>query len=377
MRIAIVMDWLETYAGAERVVEQLIKLYPQADLFSLVDFLKPQDRFFIANKPVKTSFIQHLPMARRRFRHYLPLFPTAIRTFNLKNYDLIISSSHCVAKGVRTHPGQIHICYCHTPVRYAWDMQDEYLANAGKNKGLMGAFIRAVLKYLREWDKRTSSGVTHFIGNSHFIAARIKACYGRNAAVINPPVATQEFSLNTKKDDFYLTASRLVPYKNIPVIAEAFARMPKRRLVVIGAGPELERLRAIAANAPNVEVMGYQPFSVLKEKMQKARAFVFAAKEDFGITPVEAQACGTPVIAYGEGGVKDSILPPPAKNPTGLFFATQTPSAVIKAVEEFERNVANFTPQNCRTQAEKFSEESFRKQMKTFVDKHTKSAKTK
>ena len=364
MKVAVLHDWLETYAGAERVLEQILKLYPEADLYALVDFLPNDKRGFIGGRKAKTTFIQHLPLARRYFRHYLPMFPMAVEALNLNAYDLIISSSHCVAKGVRVREGQIHICYCHTPVRYAWDMQEEYLSTTGQGAGLKGKLIRFFLERLRKWDKKTAPRVTSYIANSNFIAERIKKFYGREAAVIHPPVAVQDFEACANKQDYYFTASRMVPYKKFPLIAQAFAKMPERKLVMIGAGPEAHKVAAIADKAPNIEYLGYQPFPVLKEHMQKARAFVFAAQEDFGIMPVEALACGTPVIAYGKGGALDSVTPE-----TGVFFDEQTPESIIAAVEAFEKKEETITPEACRKQAEKFAKDIFAAQMRKHIKK--------
>ncbi|MCB1721525.1 MAG: glycosyltransferase [Rhodospirillales bacterium] len=364
MKVAVLHDWLETYAGAERVLEQILKLYPEADLYALVDFLPNDKRGFIGGRKAKTTFIQHLPLARRYFRHYLPMFPMAVEALNLNAYDLIISSSHCVAKGVRVREGQIHICYCHTPVRYAWDMQEEYLSTTGQGAGLKGKLIRFFLERLRKWDKKTAPRVTSYIANSSFIAGRIKQCYGLDAIVIHPPVATQDFKPCADKQDYYFTASRMVPYKRFPLIAGAFAKMPSRKLVMIGAGPESHKVAEIADKASNIEYLGYQPFPVLKEHMQKARAFVFAAQEDFGIMPVEALACGTPVIAYGKGGALDSVTPE-----TGIFFEEQTPESIIAAIEAFEKKAGTITPEACRAQAEKFSEEIFHTKMRAHIKK--------
>lgn len=372
MRVALVHEWLELYAGAEKVLEQMVKLYPQADVYALVDFMPPAQRGFLRGKRVATTFIQWLPLARRFFRYYLFLFPLAMECLDLAGYDLIVSSSHCVAKNVRVRPGQVHVCYCHTPMRYAWDMRDDYLANnTGRNvRGLLlRAVLVPVLAALRRWDKHTAARPTAFVANSAFIAGRIKACYGRKAEVIHPPVAIDGFKPAGRKKPFYLTASRLVPYKKIALIAEAFRRMPERELVVIGAGPEAGKIAAIAHDAPNVSYLGRQPFKVLCRHMQQARAFVFAAQEDFGITPVEAMACGTPVIAYGVGGIKDSVVPYPAKEATGLFFDAQTPEAIMAAVAAFERHKAGFSVQACRRRAEMFSERDFRRRMAACVKK--------
>ena len=339
MKVAIVHDWFVVYAGAERVVEQLLELYPEADLFSTVDFLPDGKRDFIKNKKVHTTFIQHLPGARKHYRSYLPLMPLAIEQLDLSGYDLIISSSSCVAKGVITGPDQIHICMCYTPVRYAWDLQHQYLQEAGMTKGLKSWLARIILHYIRMWDLRTVNNVDHFIAISKYIERRIKKYYRRESTVIYPPVDVDKFELCEEKEDYYLTASRMVPYKKIKLIVEAFNEMPDKKLVVIGDGPEFAKTKAIAKE--NITMMGYQPYEVLKEKMQHAKAFIFAAEEDFGITPIEAQACGTPVIAFGKGGALETIK----QNITGIFFLEQKKDDIIRAILLFEnmsRDIRDF-----------------------------------
>ncbi|MBR8058348.1 glycosyltransferase family 4 protein [Burkholderia dolosa] len=365
LRVAIVHDWLVTYAGAERVLEQIIACFPDADLFSLVDFL--DDRGFVRGKPVTTSFIQKLPFARTKYRSYLPLMPLAIEQLDVSGYDLVISSSHAVAKGVLTGPDQVHISYVHSPIRYAWDLQHQYLEQSNLTHGPKSLLARMILHYIRNWDTRTANAVDGFIANSAFIARRIRKVYHRDAAVIFPPVDVDAFSLNDAKEDFYLTASRMVPYKKIDLIVDAFSRTPERKLVVIGDGPEMQKIRAKAS--PNVEIMGYQPFAVLHDRMRRAKAFVFAAEEDFGISVVEAQACGTPVIAYGKGGALETVLDPQSDaNPTGLFFDEQTPAAIVAAVDEFERAPQRFTPRACRANAERFSADTFRRRFLDYVE---------
>lgn len=365
LRVAIVHDWLVTYAGAERVLEQIVACFPDADLFSLVDFL--DDRAFVRGKRVTTSFIQKLPFARTRYRSYLPLMPLAIEQLDVSGYDLVISSSHAVAKGVLTGPDQMHISYVHSPIRYAWDLQHQYLEQSNLTHGPKSLLARMILHYIRNWDTRTANAVDGFVANSAFIARRIRKVYHRDAAVIFPPVDVDSFSLNETKDDFYLTASRMVPYKKIDLIVDAFSRTPERKLVVIGDGPEMQKIRAKAG--PNVEIMGYQPFAVLHDRMRRAKAFVFAAEEDFGISVVEAQACGTPVIAYGKGGALETVLEPQSHgNPTGLFFDEQTPHAIVAAVDDFERAPQRFTPKACRANAERFSADTFRRRFIDYVE---------
>jgi glycosyltransferase involved in cell wall biosynthesis len=358
-RVAIVHDWLVTYAGAERVLEQIIDCFPDADLFSVVDFFEDKDRKHLRGKRATTSFIQRLPKARTKYRAYLPLMPLAIEQLDVSGYDVVISSSHAVAKGVLTGPDQFHISYVHSPIRYAWDLQHQYLQESHLTRGPKSMLARLILHYIRNWDVRTANSVDQFVANSSFIARRIHKVYQRDAEVVFPPVDVDSFELETRKEDFYLTASRLVPYKKIDLIVEAFSRMPEKRLVVIGDGPDMQKVRAKAG--PNVEVMGYQPFSVLHDRMRRAKAFVFAAEEDFGISVVEAQACGTPVIAYGKGGALETVIDA-GTQPTGLFFDEQRAESIIAAVEAFERDPARFRAEDCRTNAERFSAAHFREQ---------------
>lgn len=354
-KIAVVHDFLYTYAGAERVLEQILNVYPEADLFSLFDFLPEGERQFIQNKPVKTSFIHRMPFARNNHRKYLPLMPLAIEQLDLSAYDIVISSSYVAAKGVITKPDQLHICYCHSPVRYAWDLQGQYLSQANLLTGLKSFFARAVLHYMRNWDVRSATGVDQFITNSDFVGRRVQKVYRRESKTIYPPVDVDAFALQTKKEDFYLTVSRLVPYKKIDLIVDAFAKMPDRRLIVVGGGPDFDKIKAKAT--PNVKVMGHQSFENLKAYMQRARAFVFAAEEDFGIVPVEAQACGTPVIAYGRGGVLESVIP----GRTGIFFHEQTPDHIVDAINRFES--MQWDPHVMRQNAMRFAAKRFRAEL--------------
>lgn len=367
MKIAVVHDWLVVYGGAEKVLEQILNIYPEADLFALVDFLDEDKRDFIKDKKVKTSFIQRLPKAKTKYRNYLPLMPLAIEQLDLSKYDLIISSSYCVAKGIITSPNQVHISYVHSPIRYAWDLQHQYLKEAGLTKGLKGWLAKIILHYMRIWDTRTSNGVDYFIANSKFIAKRIWKCYRREADVIYPPVDVEAFEYCDQKEDFYLTASRMVPYKKMDLIVEAFTHIPDKKLIVIGTGPDFDKIQKIAQGHDNIKLMGYQPFSVLKEHMQKAKAFVFAAEEDFGITPVEAQACGTPVIAYGKGGVLETVRELGVKdNPTGIFFDKQDIKSLIQTINYFENNLGKIQYNSCKNNADKFSIDKFRKNFKIF-----------
>ena len=362
IKVAIVHDWLVAYAGAERVLEEIINCYPDADLFSVVDFIPKNERGFLKNKPVKTSFIQKLPFAKKKYRTYLPFMPLAVEQFDLSGYDIVISSSHAVAKGVITGPDQLHISYVHSPMRYAWDLQHQYLKETGLVRGLQGWLAKRELHKLRMWDLRTANGVDHFLANSRFIARRIWKVYRREATVIYPPVDVDSFTLCEQKEGFFLTASRMVPYKKIDLIAEAFSLMPDKRLYIIGDGPDFDKVKSKAG--ANVELLGYQPFEVLRNYMQRAKAFVFAAEEDFGIVPVEAQACGTPVIAYGKGGALETVT----EGETGLFFDAQTPSSIIEAVKRFEDMKDRFIPSKIREKTLRFSKDRFRQEFSSFVN---------
>ncbi len=366
-RIAIVHEWLVTYAGSERALEQILHCYPDADLYSLVDFLPQSERGFLGQRQVRTSLLQQWPLAAKHYRKYLPLMPLAVEQFDLSGYDLVISSSHAVAKGVLTGPDQLHVSYIYSPIRYAWDLQHQYLQESGLDKGLRGFLTRYMLHKIRLWDHRTANGVDAMIAISHFIARRIWKVYRREAAVIYPPVDVSAFSLRVDKEDFYLTASRMVPYKKIGLIVDAFKQMPEKRLVVIGDGPDFA---AIRSRCPaNVELLGYQSFDVLRDYLQRARAFVFAAEEDFGIAPLEAQACGTPVIAYGKGGALETIKGLDSDEPTGIFFAAQTVEAICAAVARLETDGEGITAQACRNNALRFSIERFREEFTAFVDR--------
>ena len=366
LSVGLVADWLVTYAGAEKVIAEFISIFPESDLYSVVDFLSDENRALFGNKKAKTTFIQKLPKSRSKYQNYLPLMPLAIEQLDVSKHDIILSSSHAVAKGVLTGQDQLHISYVHSPIRYAWDLQHQYLREAGLNKGLKAQAARWLLHKIRMWDYRTANGVDHFVANSQFIARRIKKVYGRTADVIYPPVDVDRFTLNENKDNYYFTASRMVPYKRIDLIVEAFSQMPDRKLVVIGDGSEMSKIKSKATK--NVEILGYQPNHVMQEHMQKAKAFVFAAEEDFGITPVEAQACGTPVIAFGKGGSLETVRPFGVDNPTGLFFENQNVVDIIKAINDFENLAEQISPLHCRENAVRFSNERFQTQMKMYIN---------
>lgn len=366
MKVAIVHDWMTLKGGGESCVEQLMDLYRQADLFCVVDFLPKNERGFLAGRTITTSFIQRLWGARKRYRSYLPLMPIAIEQLDVTGYDLVISTNSAVAKGVITGPDQVHICYTFSPIRYAWDLQETYLRESGTDRGTKGLVARLILHYLRMWDVRTASGVDHFVAISHFIGRRIQKAYRRPSTVIYPPVNLDRFTPSDTRDDFYVTMSRMVPYKRVPLIVEAFAAMPERRLIVIGDGPDMEAVRKLAG--PNVTLMGKQPDAIVVDHLRRAKAFLFAAEEDFGIAPLEAQACGTPVIAYGKGAATETIRGRDGDGQTGVFFAEQTAAAIVAAVEHLERRLPFIAPETCRANAERFSTERFRAEIVGFVD---------
>ena len=363
MKVAIVQEWLVTVGGSDKVVKAILDVFPDADIYTLVAKKDVCDELGIPWEKVHTSFIQEMPLGTKKHRAYLPLFPFAIEQFDLRGYDVVISSSHCVAKGILTKADQLHICYCHSPIRYCWDMYNEYLEESHLDKGIKSWLVRLMLHPIRQFDTIAGSRVDYYISNSDYVGQRIRKTYRRKATTIHPNIDISNFELCNDKQEYYLASSRLVAYKKIDTIIEAFNLMPDKKLVVIGGGPNLEAYRKLA-NA-NVTVMGYQPFDVLKDKMQHAKAFVFAADEDFGMIPIEAQSCGTPVIAYGHGGSLETVN----GGKTGLFFNEQTPEAIVEAVNKFESMGSHpFAPADCRQWAEGFSEERFKREIKEFVE---------
>lgn len=369
LKVAIVHDWLPIIGGAEGVLKEIIKVFPDADIFTLLNFLKEDEIKSLGIKNLKTSYLNKLPGIKRYYRKLLPLYPMAIEDFDLYEYDLIISSSAAISKGVITGGHQTHVSYVHSPARYAWDMTHKYLKQTNLDKGVKGFLTKFFLSNFRIWDYRTANGVDQFISNSNYIKKRIWKVYRREAEVIYPPVEIERFTLCEEKEDFYLTASRMVPYKRIDLIAEAFSKMPDKKLVICGDGPEMEKISHICKDCPNIQLVGYQTNETLKSYMQKAKAFVFAAEEDFGVVPVEAQACGTPVIAYGSGGALETVISveqDPA-HATGIFFLEQTSTSIENAVRRFEEMSDKINYKNCRKNAEKFSPEVFREKLKQLI----------
>lgn len=370
MKVAIIHDWLDSYAGSERVVEQLLACWPDADLFVVCDFMPESERGFLGGRRPRTTFIQRLPFARKRFRWYLGLMPLAIEQLDLAGYDLVVSQSHAVGKGVLTGPDQLHVSYVNSPMRYAWDLQHEYLRGSGIERGLRGALVRWMLHRLRIWDHASAARVDVLVANSTYIARRIRKAWGRESTVVHPPVDVDRFMMRREKEDFYLVASRMVPYKRVDLVADAFRKMPERRLVIVGDGPCEAEVRAAAGKAPNIELRGHVPHDELVGLMQRARAFLHAAEEDFGIALVEAQACGTPVIAFGRGGACDIVRPAPARHATGVLFPQQTAEAIMEAVDLFEQCASSITADACRHNAMRFTREHFRTAMLELVNSH-------
>jgi glycosyltransferase involved in cell wall biosynthesis len=377
IKIALVHEWLTPKAtgGSELVVQEILK-FIDADLYALIDFESINPDSYLFNRLIGTTFLQHFPLAKNGVQKYLPLLPIAIEQLDLRGYDMILSSSHTVAKGILTGSQQLHICYCHAPMRYAWDLTLDYLESSRAGRGLPGALTRYLLHRLRQWDVLAANRVDFFIANSKNTARRIWRCYRRRAQVIYPPVNTNRFQFEPQKQDFYLTVSRLVSYKKIPMIVRAFNQLG-RSLVVIGDGPELKHIQAIAQT--NVQILGWQPDHIVEQYMAQAKAFVYAAYEDFGIAPVEAQACGTPVIAFGAGGTLETVrdLRKFGEKSTGLLFNDQTESQIIEAVKTFEENQQRFQPEMARSQALLFSPDIFQEQYSTFVEHSYQEFRTK
>ncbi|NBC86177.1 MAG: glycosyltransferase [Bacteroidetes bacterium] len=360
--VGFVHDWLPVYAGAERVLKQMIEVLPAAKVYTLVDLLAEDERSFLQGTPVETSFIQRMPFVQHAYRYYLPFAPLAVEQFDVSDHDVVVSSSYAVAKGALTRSDQLHISYVHSPIRYAWDLYHDYLDRGnGVTRRLRNLLARPILHYMRMYDVCSAPRVDLYVANSNHVARRIWKRYRRKAHVIYPPVDIDRFSVESEKQDYFVALSRLVHYKHVDVVIRAFNEMPDKKLIVIGDGPERERLDGLAG--PNVDLLGHQPDAAVTHYLQQARALVFAAEEDFGIVPVEAQACGTPVIAYGRGGVTETVR----AGATGMFFDRQEPDAVRDAVRHFDRRSDAFKPKEIREQAERFDVETFRSRFSNLV----------
>ncbi len=356
MTMALVYDWLVDRGGGEKTLEAIAEMY-RCPLYTLVHDSQKWAGTLLGNLKIETSFLQRLPFVKRRYRYYVPFFPLAIEQFNLNQYDVVLSVSHAVAKGVLTHSQQLHLCYCFTPMRYAWDLTHQYLAGL---KGIRKGIEKATWHYLRQWDIASLNRVDYFAANSQYVARRIRKIYGRMAEVIYPPVDTALIPCVQKKESFFVTVSRMVPYKKIDLIVEAFACLPDQTLIVIGDGPEYTKIKKKAGM--NVHLLGYQPDEVVRDYLGRAKGFVFAAEEDFGIIPVEAQAAGTPVVAFGRGGALETII----DQQTGLFFSEQTVKSLVGAISLFLKK--SWDPVVIHQHAAQFSKERFQRELKQFVE---------
>lgn len=368
MKYALVHEWLTPKAtgGSELVVREILQ-HIDADLYALIDFESSEPESYLYQRKIGKTFLQHLPRARNGVQKYLPLMPLAIEQLDLREYDVILSSSHAVAKGILASPRQLHICYCHTPMRYAWDLTFDYLNNSRSGRGLLGILTRNLLHRLRQWDVLSANRVDYFIANSNHTARRIWRCYRREAKTIYPPVNIERFPFQRQKEDFYVTVSRLVSYKKVSLIVEAFNRLGYP-LVVIGEGGELEQLRRLAK--PNIQILGAQSNAAVEKYLANAKAFVYAACEDFGIALVEAQACGTPVIAYAGGGALETVIDirERPETGTGILFSHQTPESLVAAVETFSDLESHFNADNCRVSAARFTPEIFKTAYLEFIE---------
>jgi glycosyltransferase involved in cell wall biosynthesis len=372
MHIALVHDWLTGMRGGEKCLEPVCRRFPTAPLFTLLH-VPGSATPTIERMAIHTSVLQRLPGVRHYYRLLLPLMPGAIERLRVPaGVDLVLSFSHAVAKGVRVPAGVPHVCYCFTPMRYAWHRRDDYLRTGPFGVGPLRLVAQHLLERLRRWDRQSSSRVTHFVAISHTVARRIEHCYGRTSTVIYPPVDTQFYTpAPVPREDYYVCVSALVPYKRVDLAIAACRRLG-RRLVVIGAGPERRRLARQAG--PGITLTGWLPDAEVREHLRRARALLFPAHEDFGIVPLEAQACGTPVVALGEGGAVETVLPASADRPgTGLLFAGQTVDSLTAAIEQFEHHPDWFDPALARCHAERFATERFERELFAYVEEVVRS----
>jgi glycosyltransferase involved in cell wall biosynthesis len=356
MRVALVHYWLVNWRGGERLFKAIADLFPQADIYTHVTDpeLLAQE---LPDRTVHTTFISRLPRARRYYQKYLALMPMALEALDLQSYDLVISSESGPAKGVIVSPHATHVCYCHSPMRYVWDRYYDYRNFCGP---LSRAAMTPLMHYMRLWDQVSAQRVDYYIANSQFVGKRIQKYYGRQAEVIYPPVPTREFDTSRAAEDFYLYVGRLVPYKRPELIVEACTRL-RRRLVVIGDGEMFPRLKRIAG--PTIELLGPQDFHVIRDHYARCRATLFAGVEDFGMVPVEAMASGKPVIAYGHGGARETVV----EGLSGIFFDEPTPDAVMDAIRRFERNMDRFDRRAICAHAAQFSDQVFRERFCAYL----------
>jgi len=361
-RVVLVHDWLTGMRGGEKCLEVACRRWPDAPLFTLLHRPGTLTRA-IESRPIHTSWMQRLPRVERYYRYLLPFMPAAARGWSIPDCDLVLSFSHCVAKGAVAPPGAVHVCYCFTPMRYAWHMKQAYFGD-GRSPGTMAR--ERMLARLREWDRQTASGVTHFVAISRTVQDRIRECYGRDSEVIYPPVDTELYTpASVARENYYLVVSAFAPYKRLDLAIEACQRL-KRPLVLIGQGQDEHRLRAQASG--DIHFLGWQPDRVVRDHLRRCRALLFPGEEDFGIVPVEAQACGAPVIAYGRGGATETVIGPnDGAEPTGLFFSEQKTSALIDVIQDFERAGRAFSSQAARRQALRFNKRRFEAEFFTYL----------
>lgn len=374
MKIALVCDTMSAYGGAERVIEQILNLYPSADVFSVLDVVPEGQRQFLGGREIRSTFLQKLPRVSKYYRKLLHVWPLAVEQLDVMSYDLVISTHHSVAYGVLTRPGQVHASYVFSPARYAWDLQHEYLREAGLDRGPLSLVARHTLHKMRLWDYAAAQRPDAVAACSGFVSERMWRVHRRQAEVIYPPVPAVARPYDAARGDYYISVGRLVPYKRTDLLARAFAEMPNRRLKIVGTGPDMKKVAA--ACGPNVEMLGFCSNEEVRSLMAGARAYMFAGIEDFGITAVEAQALGTPVIALGDGGLHETVIGAPARGATGLFFREQSTTAIVKAVNEFERMIDRFTPEACIANADHFSERTFQDGFRAFVDRALKAERT-
>lgn len=367
MKVAFIQDWLTSYGGAEKCIEALCEVWPEADIYTLVYRQEIFNHSIISGHKVYTSFIQSLPWSKTKFRHYFMLYPFAVEQYDLNEYDVVISFSAAFSHGVITSPNQLHICYKHTPMRYAWNGYHEYLQDPQIRSKWKNWLTRHLIHRLRRWDFQAAQRPDLIIANSEEVRRRIWKYYRRRAIVIYPPVEVDKFSFSSSKakGNYYFTMSRMVPYKRIDLIVKAFIELGDKKLIVAGDGPEMGRLKKIARDSSNIEFVGFVNDKDKIELMQKAKAFIFSAHEDFGIAPVEAQACGIPIIAYGKGGALETVV----DNKTGIFFNAQRIEELKKTVFRFEELKGSFNPTLIRKNAEKFSQTVFKNKIKKYVKK--------
>jgi glycosyltransferase involved in cell wall biosynthesis len=365
MRVAIIHDWLITTRGGEKCLEAFCELFPSADVYTLI-YAPDRVSSLVKSMNIRASRLNVIPRIERVYRYCLPLFPRLIESFDLRNYDLIVSSSHCVAKGIFPHRA-LHISYVHAPMRYVWDMHDAYF---GSDASLLARIGMAVWRrYLQRWDVAASERVDYFLANSRNVAVKIQKLYGRQATVIHPPVDLEKFPIGGLQEAYYLIVSALVPYKRIDIAIRAFNEM-RLPLKIVGEGPSRSGLERRAGS--NVEFLGWVDDAVLAALYGSCQALIFPGEEDFGIVPLEAQACGRPVIAYEKGGVLETVIPVKASVenggwPNGIFFSDQTPAGLISAVELYQKMQSRFDPKKIREHAAQFSAQRFRNQIHEYV----------